>query len=269
MEKIHNLYISSSNKYGNDTNYNYNLYLSHYNINIQPDEEAYFNINTFQTLNSFYNINNKSNTFTIKVKTDMDVSFTYDVIIDDGNYDIYQFMEEINKLAGKYINITYNEKKNKYRYTSTQPINNEVFIKPTKYNSKYFGLYEDVYTEILTEQVQSDKYSNIINMNNFSLIIIKVIGLVEQNKSIDNFNTTINKGDTTAVINRQDVSINALINWVDINKSFIKKINNNEINQLNFQIYNEYNDLLYDLNDWLLCFQIIIKKKPNYTLGSS
>jgi len=261
MEQIHNLYISSSNKNGNDKNYNYNLYLSNYNINIQPDEEAWFCINTFQTLNSFYNINNKSNTFTIKVKTDMDVSFTYDFIIDDGNYDIYQFMEEINKLAGNFINITYNEKKNKYRYTSTQTINNDVFIKPTKYNSKYFGFPEDVYTEILREEIQTDKYSNIINMNNFSLIIIKVIGLVEQNKSIDNFNTKMNKGDTSAIINRQDISINALINWVDISKSFMKKINNNEINQLTFQYYNEFNDLLYDLNDWLLCFQIIIKKK--------
>ena len=98
-------------------------------------------------------------------------------------------------------------------------------------------------------------------MNNFSLIIIKVIGLVEQNKSIDNFNTKMNKGDTSAIINRQDISINALINWVDISKSFMKKKNNNEINQLTFQFYNEFNDLLYDLNDWLLCFQIIIKKK--------
>jgi len=53
MEQIHNLYISSSNKNGNDKNYNYNLYLSNYNINIQPDEEAWFCINTFQTLNSF------------------------------------------------------------------------------------------------------------------------------------------------------------------------------------------------------------------------
>jgi hypothetical protein len=260
-EKIYNLYITSQNKTSSDTNYNYNLYLSNYNINIQPDEDAYFHLNTFQTLNSFYNINEKSNKFSIKVRTDQDVSFTYNFTIDEGNYNIYEFMNIINELAKDYINISYNERKNKYRYTSTQPINNQVFLQPNKYNYKYFGYPADVYTEILTEQVQSDKYSNIINMNNFSLIIIKVIGLVEQNKAIDNFNTTINKGDCSAIINRQDNAVGSLINWTDINKSFIKKIQNNEINQLTFQFYNEYNELLEDVNEWLICFNIIIKKK--------
>jgi len=260
-EKIYNLYITSQNKTSSDTNYNYNLYLSNYNINIQPDEDAYFHLNTFQALNSFYNINEKSNKFSIKVRTDQDVSFTYNFLIDEGNYNIYEFMNIINELAKDYINISYNERKNKYRYTSTQTINNQVYIKPNKYNYKYFGYPADVYTEILTEQVQSDKYSNIINMNNFSLIIIKVIGLVEQNKAIDNFNTTINKGDCSAIINRQDNAVGSLINWTDINKSFIKKIQNNEINQLTFQFYNEYNELLEDVNEWLICFNIIIKKK--------
>ncbi len=52
MEKIHNLYITSVNKQGTDTNYNYNLYFSNYGIVIGQDEEAYLNIKTFQSLNS-------------------------------------------------------------------------------------------------------------------------------------------------------------------------------------------------------------------------
>ena len=50
MEKIHNLYITSVNKQGTDTNYNYNLYFSNYGIVIGQDEEAYLNIKTFQSL---------------------------------------------------------------------------------------------------------------------------------------------------------------------------------------------------------------------------
>ena len=66
MEKIHNIYINSTNKTDEDTNYNYNLYLSNYNIKIEPDEDAYLNITGFQSLNSFYNINDNSKSFTIK-----------------------------------------------------------------------------------------------------------------------------------------------------------------------------------------------------------
>ena len=65
MEKIHNLYITSVNKQGTDTNYNYNLYFSNYGIVIGQDEEAYLNIKTFQSMNSFYNINEKSKSFKI------------------------------------------------------------------------------------------------------------------------------------------------------------------------------------------------------------
>jgi hypothetical protein len=48
MEKIHHLYITSQNKNGNDTKYENNLYLSTYNINIQPNEIVYINMNIFQ-----------------------------------------------------------------------------------------------------------------------------------------------------------------------------------------------------------------------------
>jgi hypothetical protein len=99
-------------------------------------------------------------------------------------------------------------------------------------------------------------------MNNFSLIVIKVLGLVEQNKCIDNFNKTINKGDTACIINRQDVQVGALINWTSLNNSFMKKISNLEINQLTFLFYNEFNQILTDLNDWVLTLQLIIEKKP-------
>ncbi len=99
-------------------------------------------------------------------------------------------------------------------------------------------------------------------MNNFGLIVIRVLGLVEQIKSIDNFNKTVNRGDTACIINRQDVSVGALINWSAINNSFKKKISNLEINQLTFLFYNEYNSLLTDIDNWTMTLQIIIQKKP-------
>ena len=149
MEQIHNLYITSQNKSGNDTNYNYNLYLSNYGINIAPDEDAYININSFQTLNSFYNINDNSKNFTIKIRTDQDVNFTYSFSLDDGNYNIYEFMNSINAICGNFITMSYNERKNKYNYISNQSLNTSVFLMPNSYNYKYFGfkcIYRNTYT---------------------------------------------------------------------------------------------------------------------------
>ena len=137
-EKYYNLYIASLNKSGNDTNYNYNLYLSNYNIKVQPDEIAYVNITGFQTLNSFYNINDKSKVFSIKITTPLLTNFTYYFELDTGNYDIYNFMTAINSLCSNYFTMSYNDKKNKWNYVNTQATGYLVYIKPNIYNYKYF-----------------------------------------------------------------------------------------------------------------------------------
>lgn len=260
MEKIHNLYIISINKQGTDTNYNYNLYFSNYGIVIGQDEDAYLNIKTFQTLNSFYNINEDSKSFTIKYLYNNGGNVYQTFNIDTGNYDIYNFMNAVNYFCSPFFSMEYNEKKNKWNYKKNLNIIDKIFLIPNKYNASYFGLIADYENEILTPINNIGTYSNIINMNNFSLIIIKIIGLIEENKNIDNFNS-ICKGDIAAIVNRQDVAVNALINWTDINNSFIKKINNIEINSLNFKFTNEMGEELKDIGEWLLTLQIIIKKK--------
>ncbi len=219
MDKIHNLYITSaSNKAGNN-NYNCNLYFSKYGIQTKEDEDAYLNITSFQTLNTFYKINSYSKTFKIKVKTDMDINFTYNFILEEGNYNIQEFQDLINTTCSQYLEINYNHYKNKWVYISKQTINNEVSIMPTTFNSKYFGFSADVWTVLPTV---GNLLSNQINLNNFGLIVIKVIGLIQENRTLDNLNKNISSGDICALVSRQDVAVNALVNWVDYNKTFIK-----------------------------------------------
>ena len=98
-------------------------------------------------------------------------------------------------------------------------------------------------------------------MNHFSLLVIKVLGLIEENRTLDNFNKSVNRGDICTLINRHGTAVNALINWTDINNTFKKKICNTEINSLNFIFTDEFNNILYDLNDWLITLTISIKKK--------
>jgi hypothetical protein len=251
---------------GNDTNYNYNLYLSSYGIKIADDEDAYLNITSFQSLNSFYNINDNSKSFIIKVRTDVDITFTYNLTLETGNYDIFEFENMVNNICSNYFSITYNKNKNKWNYIKNPLIlTSEVILIVNSYNSSYFGLQAFVNNFIDAASIVDGigTLSSIINMNNFGLIVIRVLGLVEQIKSIDNFNRSINRGDTACIISRQDTSVNALINWSAINNNFMKKISNIEINELTFLFYNEYNSLLTDIDNWTMTLQIIIEKKQS------
>ena len=261
-ENIQNLFITSSNK-NNNTNYNYTIYLSNYNIKIKEDEEAYFSITSFQSLNSFYNINENSKSFSVKILDNEDNPFIYNFNLETGNYDIHEFQDVVNNLCSNYFTITYNTNKNKWIYKVVNNNYNELLIRPSIYNYKYFGLKPDEYNFIYFPDIYGNgTYSGgLVNMNNFSLIIIKVIGLVELTKTIDNFNKKINTGDIAAIINRQDSAVNSLINWVDINNNYKKRILNNEINELTFQFYNENNEYLTDLNDWVITLSIITKPK--------
>jgi hypothetical protein len=150
------------------------------------------------------------------------------------------------------------QKKNKWLYTSNQVNNNEVYIMPTTNNYKYFGLTANVWNEVF---YAGGLLSNQINLNNFGLIVIKVMGLVETNRTLDNLNKNISSGDIYALISRQDNAVNSLINWIDYNGTFKKKISNNQINYLNFIFMDEFNNLLLDINDWLLTMTITIQKK--------
>ena len=107
-------------------------------------------------------------------------------------------------------------------------------------------------------------YGMIINLNYFSLIVIKIIGLITNNKTIDNFtSTSVCASDIFGIVNRQDAPINSLIYFNDINNSFMYRIQNNNLDYLNLIFTNEYNDLLTDLQDWLLVLQVVIKKVNN------
>ena len=102
-------------------------------------------------------------------------------------------------------------------------------------------------------------------MNYFSLLIIKLFGIISNNISIDNFNNNLlSSSDIFSIINRQDTNINALINYTDMNNTFMFKIDNFNLDYLNFIFYNENNNILTDLSDWLMVLQllqVVIKKK--------
>jgi hypothetical protein len=196
----------------------------------------------------------------VKVTNDVGSVFTYEKFLQTGNYNIYDFQQMVNAICSQFFNLTYKPNKNKWYYDVGSTSYNTVSIVCSKYNYKYFGVAADTIVDVLYLNIPL--YSNLINMNNFSLIVVKILGLVEISKCLDNFNENgVNDGDVCAIINRQDNNVGSLINWTDNNQSFLKKIENAEINQLTFKFYNEFNEELIDLSDWVITMKIIISKK--------
>jgi hypothetical protein len=260
MERIYNIYINSANKKENKINYDYKLYFSNYNIIINNDEECYIYLKNFQTLNTFYNINNKSKYFNVMRKDDStDIETYFNFTLETGNYNCHEFAEAVNSKCSNYFTMTYDAKKNVFLYTQNPLIIGEsIYIQPNTYNYKYFGLNPNLYTNIVLPV-----NSSIINMNYFSIVVIKIIGIVSNNKTIDNFtnNSSIASSDIFAIIPRQDAPINSLINFTDVNNAFMYKIQNNNLDYFNFVFYNENNELLTDLQDWIMILQVVIRKK--------
>jgi hypothetical protein len=78
------------------------------------------------------------------------------------------------------------------------------------------------------------------------------------------FLTDIIFGDiakSIAKVGKGAYSVQKLQNGIDYNKTFMKKIANTEINYLSFIFTDEYNNLLYELNDWLITMTRTIRKK--------
>jgi len=265
MERIHNIYINSTSKAGNSKNYDYKLYFSSYNIIVKPDEECFIYLKSFQTLNTFYNINNLSRYFTLMKQNNTTLVKTYyNFTLETGNYNCFEFADTVNALCSNYFTMIYDAKKNCYNYIQNPLIVNEsIFLQPSQYNAKYFGLTASVFNPINGTTINPIN-GFIINLNYFSLIVIKIIGLITNNKTIDNFtSTSVCASDIFGIVNRQDAPINSLIYFNDINNSFMYRIQNNNLDYLNLIFTNEYNDLLTDLQDWLLVLQVVIKKVNN------
>ena len=106
--KLYNIYINSTNKKQNTKNYDYKLFFSAYNIMVKEDEECYIYLKSFQTINTFYNINTLSRYFSLMINDDTtNIKSYYNFTLDTGNYNCYEFADAINALCSAYFTMTY------------------------------------------------------------------------------------------------------------------------------------------------------------------
>ena len=257
--KIYNIFINSANRKAQENVYDFDLYFDNDEIIVKPNEGININVVSFSMMNSMYNVNQytKNNTFILTNKsTNSDTTFT----IPYGNYNVYTFMAELNRILAGIINVSYNVATNTYTYKNLTLTGYS--INPSNC-SKLLGLIKK--TDILA---MSSITSGFVNMVDYQQVILRCPTLVFENKSMDNIQDQddfISVSDILYWINKQDVEPFKMINYKNEDCSTLYSYNiiNRNINRLNFKLGNEFNKPIYDAPDYLLQLQISVYEKDS------
>lgn len=259
------LFINSKNRETTENIYNFNIYLKN-QIMIKPNEYINISVMGFYMLNSMYNVNSitKNNTFIIK-RTNLDGSniINTDITVPYGNYSVLTFRDTINNLLKTSsltnISLTYNIPTNNYTFNNTNTIYKWYIIPNLCY--KLLGITTET-------DISNGFIGKYVNMVNYQQIYIRCPSLSFTNFNQDNIrdkNNNLNISDILFSINKGDIEPYRIINYKneDSNSSFSYNITNTILTELNLQLYNENDEMIYDASDYILELQISITDKNN------
>lgn len=260
----YNLYIHSKNRNNQDTPYDFTLMLPN-QIIANAQEYVKVSVMSFYMMNTMYNISSilKNNTFEVETRdsNNQNPSTTL-YTIPDGNYSVLTLRDFLNtELSGK-ISISYNYHNNTYTFIKTNS-NNRYYIKNINC-PKSLGLSTD--TEITLQGINS----TFINMVEYQQIIIKS-DLSYRDLCQDNISRVqddlFNISQVLFWTSKQDVEPfkNISYNNCDAGDSFTYNIIDDNINSINFKVFNENNQLITDCPDWFLHLRFTIVKKETDT----
>lgn len=257
MSEVYNFYINTNNKDRDDKNYSFNYRLGN-NIYLEKNKQAYFKIVNFSMMNSMLNVSSYHNNNKFQI---IYGATTHTITLPDGNYSVLTLRDKINELTSE-PNITpslpfalnYDKTTNKYYWVNSD---NGTF-KPM--NMKFILGFKD---DIISLASNINKYAdNFANLLSYTKIILTTNSLLFEPTTDNNLirDYTANEG------------INEIICWIDKDQPIFTtikyenymnnetKIANRNISFINFNICNEYKELIKDCPNWFLHFQIIVKE---------
>lgn len=255
--EVYNFYINTANQDRDDNNYSFNYRLGT-NIHLERDQQAYFKLVNFSMMNGMLNISSfhKNNQFQIIYG-----ATTHTITIPDGNYNCSSLRDKINELTSPpYITpdlpfaLNYDSVVNKFYWTNSD---NGTF-KPM--NMKLILGFTDNSVSLVSGV---DKYANnFANLLSYTKIILTTNNLLFEPTTDNNLNREYSSTE----------GINEIICWIDKDQpcfTTIKyenymnnemRIANRNINYINFNIMNEYKELIRDASPAFIHFQIIVKE---------
>ena len=247
-----NIFISSKNRIAGEP-YNFTCYLPDNEVVCNSDQEIRININSFDMINTLYNVNQNNNKFEI-YRDDIVTKYEFPY----GNYNPYNIIDLLNSIVQD-LEVLYYPVFNKFHFKNKNTSINKFEILPINCGG-LFGL------ENILNLIPSDSYvfsTKPINVLYFNKIIIRANNLIFNKHSFENINTSSNefeKSDILLWINKSDTAPFSVISYnnIDSGNSYNYSLYNRSINEISFRVTNEFNELIEDLNDWTMSVQFSI-----------
>jgi hypothetical protein len=270
-----NVYINSKNRSSSET-------VSSFNVNIpegllrlyNKDEYWTLNINFFSAFNNWYNaMDNFNNQFQLVYHDNNGIETErLNFKLTEGNPDVYDVKNDLNKLLKTHVNVNYDKPRNVYKFMrSSITTTNRTKLYLNIINAEDFLGFPKTKRDTLIElPLLTDVYSEQpINVVGDEAITISINGDASlEGNTVDNFGTYEYVPSQVIFCQAIDVAPYALLQYnnEDAGDSFQYRLKQvREIRNFNLTVKNQDNEVIPKMTDYILTLQFVKHRSTDKT----
>ena len=269
------VFINSKNRAANEAVSNFNVAIPDALLRLYNKDEYWtLNVNYFSCFNSWYNCQTDFNDQfqLIYYDNEDNINETINLRLTEGNPDVYDIKNQLNKILKTHVNVNYDKPKNIYIFKRTSIITNEKHkLYLNIINAEDFlGFSKNKRNTLIELPLLTDVYSDQpINVIGDEAITISINGDASlETSTIDNFSNKEYVPSDIIFCQPIDVPPYSLLQYAneDGGDSFqyrLKPIK--DIKYFNLKIKNQDNEIIPTMTDYILTLQFVKHKTHNKT----
>ena len=269
------VFINSKNRAANEAVSNFNVAIPDALLRLYNKNEYWtLNVNYFSCFNSWYNCQTNFNDQfqLIYYDNEDNVNETINLRLTEGNPDVYDIKNQLNKILKTHVNVNYDKPKNIYIFKRTSIVTNEKHkLYLNIINAEDFlGFSKNKRNTLIELPLLTDVYSDQpINVIGDEAITISINGDASlETSTIDNFSNKEYVPSDIIFCQPIDVPPYSLLQYAneDGGDSFqyrLKPIK--DIKYFNLKIKNQDNEIIPTMTDYILTLQFVKHKTHNKT----
>jgi hypothetical protein len=273
-EKV-NVYINSKNRSSSETVSNFNVAIPEGLLRLYNKDEYWsLNINFFSAFNSWYNcMTNFNDHFQLIYHDNNGVETErLNFKLTEGNPDVYDVKNDLNKLLKTHVNVNYDKPRNVYRFMRSgivTPSRTKLYLNIINAED-FLGFPKTKRNTLIELPLLTDVYSEQpINVIGDEAITISINGDASlEGNTIDNFGTNVYVPSEIIFCQSIDVPPYALLQYnnEDAGDSFQYRLKQvREIRNFRLTIKNQDNEVIPKMTDYILTLQFIKHKSIDRT----